>query len=130
MFKNKGNLLIPSGFHPEDTVDKDHYGTSLNIYKWSTRELQQVIDLGPEGCAPLEIRFLHDPKAAQGFVGCALHANVYRYEICTDFCYTFVKLQRTLTVDSISIKTIMENTPLYLYFLTFFVGSKIKGLTN
>lgn len=73
-----------TGFHPEDTVDKDHYGTSLNIYKWSTRELQQVIDLGPEGCAPLEIRFLHDPKAAQGFVGCALHANVYRFYKISD----------------------------------------------
>merc|ERR1712087_356385 len=28
---------------------------------------------------PLEIRFLHDPKAAEGFVGCALNANVYRF---------------------------------------------------
>lgn len=83
----KANTYSPSGFHAEDTTNKDHYGTSLNIYKWSTHELQQVIDLGPEGCAPLEIRFLHDPKSAQGFVGCALEANVYRYEIYRDFCY-------------------------------------------
>lgn len=79
--------FLPSGFHDEDVVNKDHYGTSLNIYKWSTHELQQVIDLGPEGCAPLEVRFLHDPKSAQGFVGCAVNANVYRYEICWDFSY-------------------------------------------
>ena len=28
---------------------------------------------------PLEIRFLHDPKQPQGFVGCALNAVVYRF---------------------------------------------------
>ncbi|XP_049874742.1 methanethiol oxidase [Pectinophora gossypiella] len=68
-----------TGFHPDDVKNPERYGTSLNVYKWSTRELQQVIDLGHEGCAPLEIRFLHDPKAAQGFVGCAVEANVYRF---------------------------------------------------
>lgn len=71
-------FLFCSGFHPDDIKNPQRYGTSLNIYKWSTRELQQVIDLGQEGCAPLEIRFLHDPKASQGFVGCAVEANVYR----------------------------------------------------
>ncbi|CAH0761085.1 unnamed protein product [Diatraea saccharalis] len=68
-----------TGFHPDDAANPERYGTSLNVYKWSTHELQQVIDLGKEGTAPLEIRFLHDPKAAQGFVGCALEANVYRF---------------------------------------------------
>lgn len=68
-----------TGFHPDDIPNHNRYGTSLNIYKWSTHELQQVIDLGKEGCAPLEIRFLHDPKATQGFVGCAVEANVYRF---------------------------------------------------
>ncbi|XP_053606515.1 methanethiol oxidase isoform X2 [Plodia interpunctella] len=68
-----------TGFHADDVNNKDRYGSSLNVYKWSTRELQQVIDLGKEGIAPLEIRFLHDPKAAEGFVGCALEANVYRF---------------------------------------------------
>lgn len=67
-----------SGFHPEDIPNPERYGTSLNVYKWSTHELTQVIDLGKEGCAPLELRFLHDPKAAQGFVGCAVEANVFR----------------------------------------------------
>ncbi|RVE54085.1 hypothetical protein evm_001208 [Chilo suppressalis] len=68
-----------TGFHAGDVTDPERYGTSLNIYKWSTHELQHVIDLGKEGTAPLEIRFLHDPKAAQGFVGCAVEANVYRF---------------------------------------------------
>ena len=28
---------------------------------------------------PLEIRFLHDPKATQGFVGSALYGKIYRF---------------------------------------------------
>lgn len=56
----------------------DLYGRSLNIFSWKERRLLQTIDLGPEGIAPLEIRFLHDPRQAQGFVGCALNANVFR----------------------------------------------------
>merc|ERR1712110_818090 len=31
-----------------------------------------------EGVMPLEIRFLHDPKATVGFVGCALFSNMFR----------------------------------------------------
>ncbi|KAJ2944270.1 hypothetical protein O0L34_g18252 [Tuta absoluta] len=68
-----------TGFHPEDISNPERYGTKLNFYKWSTRELQQTIDLGRGGTAPLEIRFLHDPKAAVGYVGCAAEANVYRF---------------------------------------------------
>ena len=28
---------------------------------------------------PLEVRFLHDPKATVGFVGCALFGNVFKF---------------------------------------------------
>jgi len=59
-------------------VMKGNYGTHLNVYNWTTRKLEQKIDLGEEGLMPLEIRFLHDPKAAEGFVGCALYANMFR----------------------------------------------------
>merc|ERR1712115_435620 len=59
-------------------VMKGNYGTHLNVYDWTTRKLTQKIDLGEEGLMPLEIRFLHDPKAAEGFVGCALFANMFR----------------------------------------------------
>jgi len=39
----------------------------------------QDIDLGPEGQIPLEIRFLHNPNATEGFVGCALSSTVFRF---------------------------------------------------
>lgn len=73
-----------TGFHPDDVPNPKRYGSSLNMYKWSTRELQQVIDLGKEGTAPLEVRFLHDPKAALGFVGCGVEANVFRFKKTSD----------------------------------------------
>ena len=28
---------------------------------------------------PLEVRFLHDPKATSGFVGCALFGKVFKF---------------------------------------------------
>lgn len=55
------------------------YGRSLNIYSWNERKLKQTINLGDDGIAPLEIRFLHNPLAAEGFVGCAVTSNVYRF---------------------------------------------------
>ncbi|GFG39320.1 hypothetical protein Cfor_02245, partial [Coptotermes formosanus] len=67
------------GFALPDTQDEDLYGRSLNVFSWKEHRLLQTIDLGPEGIAPLEIRFLHDPREPQGFVGCALNANVFRF---------------------------------------------------
>lgn len=55
------------------------YGRSLNFYSWKDRTLQQVINLGEDGITPLEVRFLHDPKSNEGYVGCAVHSTVYRF---------------------------------------------------
>jgi len=60
-------------------VAQGHYGTHLNVYDWEKHKLIQKIDLGMEGVMPLEIRFLHDPRASEGFVGSALYANIYRF---------------------------------------------------
>ncbi|OWK49706.1 Selenium-binding protein 1 [Lonchura striata] len=55
-----------------------HYGRRINVWDWSGRRLEQELDLGP-GSIPLEIRFLHEPGAAQGFVGCALSGHIQRF---------------------------------------------------
>ena len=60
-------------------VEAGNYGTHLNVYDWKQRKLIQKVDLGLEGVMPLEIRFLHNPKATEGFVGSALFANMFRY---------------------------------------------------
>ncbi|KAG8225001.1 hypothetical protein J437_LFUL006012 [Ladona fulva] len=71
--------IFKPGFDPKDAYDQSVYGRSLNVWSWKKRELMQVIDLGEDGVAPLEIRFAHDPKKDYGFVGCALNAVVYRF---------------------------------------------------
>lgn len=55
-----------------------HYGRRINVWDWSTHTYLQAIDLG-QGSIPLEIRFLHNPDAAEGFVGCALSGAVHRF---------------------------------------------------
>lgn len=70
--------IFKKGFKPEDAMDETAYGRSLNFYSWSRRELIQTVYLGEDGIAPLEVRFLHNPKESQGYVGCACSANVFR----------------------------------------------------
>jgi len=69
---------IKSGFNPEH-VAQGHYGKHLDVWNWKTHELTQRIDLGSDGLIPLEIRFLHNPDEAQGFVGCALSSTIFRF---------------------------------------------------
>ena len=54
------------------------YGSSLNFWNWTTRTLEKTLDLGPEGLVPLEVRFLHNPLAPEGFVGCSLGGSIFR----------------------------------------------------
>ncbi|NWR95897.1 SBP1 oxidase, partial [Furnarius figulus] len=68
---------LRDGFNPAD-VEKGLYGRHINVWDWSTHTFLQAVDLG-QGSIPLEIRFLHDPAAAQGFVGCALSGAVHRF---------------------------------------------------
>jgi len=67
-----------SGFNPAH-VAEGKYGSALNVYDWTTHELIQRLDLGDEGLIPLEIRFMHDPTASEGFVGCALSSTIFRF---------------------------------------------------
>ncbi|XP_037278438.2 methanethiol oxidase [Rhipicephalus microplus] len=66
------------GFNMAD-VEQGLYGTSLVVWDWTYRRKLQTIDLGPEGTMPLEVRFLHNPDASEGYVGCALGGTVFRF---------------------------------------------------
>ena len=55
------------------------YGRSLHIWDWEEHKVIQDIDLGEEGMIPLELRFLHNPDEAQGYVGAALSSNVFHF---------------------------------------------------
>ncbi len=69
---------VRRGFNPKD-VAAGHYGHKLNFWNWSTRELQQSIDLGEQGLVPLEVRFHHNPDSPHGFVGTALSSSVWHW---------------------------------------------------
>ncbi|MEE6508900.1 hypothetical protein FKM82_023413 [Ascaphus truei] len=70
--------VIDSGFRIED-VAAGLYGHSLHVWDWTCHTRIQTIDLGEEGLIPLEVRFLHNPDADQGLVGCALSSSVFRF---------------------------------------------------
>uniref|UniRef100_A0A8B9UBI7 Methanethiol oxidase n=2 Tax=Anas TaxID=8835 RepID=A0A8B9UBI7_9AVES len=65
------------GFDPND-LKKGRYGRRLNVWDWTTHTYVQAIDVG-EDAAPLEIRFLHNPDAAEGFVGCTISSAIHRF---------------------------------------------------
>jgi methanethiol oxidase len=62
-----------------DDVAAGRYGQRLHFWSISGRRLEQTVDLGEAGLVPLEIRWLHDPDAEQGFVGATLASNVIRF---------------------------------------------------
>lgn len=76
--------VFKRGYVKSDSSDPELYGRSLNFYSWSERKLKQVLNLGEDGIAPLEIRFLHDPKAKEGLVGCAVTSNIHRFYTTPD----------------------------------------------
>jgi methanethiol oxidase len=87
-YQPRGNVLISSefgepnayeeGFDIED-VGAGRYGRRLHFWDLAERRLDQTIDLGEQGLIPLEVRWLHDPEAEEGFVGAALSSNMFRW---------------------------------------------------
>ncbi|KAK1895716.1 Methanethiol oxidase [Dissostichus eleginoides] len=69
---------LANGFNP-DHVKEGLYGSSLHIWDWTSHRKLQTLDLGEDGAIPLEVRFLHDRDATEGYVGCALKGSVFRF---------------------------------------------------
>lgn len=57
------------------------YGKEMHVWSFSEKKYKYSIELGEAGLIPLEIRFLHDPEKAVGFVGCALSSTIYKFEL-------------------------------------------------
>lgn len=70
------------GFNPAEVAD--HYANALYFWDWKEKKLTQTVPLGPKGLIPLEVRFLHEPTAAHGFVGAALSSNVIHFTRASD----------------------------------------------
>lgn len=71
--------VFKTGYAPSHIEGPATYGRSLNFFNWNERKLMKSINLGDEGIAPLEVRFLHEPTASEGYVGCAVPANIHRF---------------------------------------------------
>jgi methanethiol oxidase len=66
------------GFDIQDVV-AGRYGSRLHFWNLSERRLVQTVELGETGLVPLEMRWLHDPEADEGFAGAALSSTMWRF---------------------------------------------------
>jgi selenium-binding protein 1 len=69
--------VFKDGFKFED-LHAGKYGHRLHVWDLESRNHLQTIDLGEAGMIPLEVRWLHDPDAAVGFVPAALSSTLWR----------------------------------------------------
>jgi selenium-binding protein 1 len=67
-----------AGFDLDD-VAAGRYGSRLHFWNLAERRVEQTVELGDTGLVPLEVRWLHDPDADQGFVGAALSSTMWRF---------------------------------------------------
>jgi methanethiol oxidase len=67
------------GFDLAD-VEAGRYGHRIHFWNLEARKLEQTVDLGEKGLVPLEVRWLHDPDAEEGFVGAALSSVVWHFQ--------------------------------------------------
>jgi selenium-binding protein 1 len=62
-----------------DDVAAGRYGSRLHFWNLSERRVEQTLELGESGLVPLEVRWLHDPDADEGFVGAALSSTMWHF---------------------------------------------------
>src|SRR5437763_641206 len=87
-YQPRKNLLVssefgePNAYEPGfnlDDVGAGRYGSRLHFWNLEKRTLEQTVELGEAGLIPLEVRWLHDPDADEGFVGAALSSTMWHW---------------------------------------------------
>ncbi len=87
-YQPRKNVLVSSEFGEPNAYEKGfdladveagRYGRRIHFWNLETRTREQTIDLGDKGLVPLEVRWLHDPDAEQGFVGAALSSVMWHF---------------------------------------------------
>ncbi|XP_062821279.1 methanethiol oxidase-like [Anolis carolinensis] len=99
-FQPRHNILISTdmgepkffinGFTP-DNLRQGRYGRNLNVWDLTTHRLLQTVDVG-EDSEPTEIRFLHNPNSAHGYVAGFLESSVHHFFNTEDGCWTAEKV--------------------------------------
>src|ERR671931_1313495 len=87
-YQPRKNVLISSEFGEPNAyepgfdladVQAGRYGQRLHFWNLDERRLEQTVDLGENGLIPLEVRWLHNPDAEEGFVGAALSSTMWHW---------------------------------------------------
>jgi selenium-binding protein 1 len=87
-YQPRKNILVSSEFGEPNAYEKGfdladveagRYGRRIHFWNLEKRMLEQTLDLGEKGLVPLEVRWLHDPDAEQGFVGAALSSVMWHF---------------------------------------------------
>jgi selenium-binding protein 1 len=115
------------GFDLTDVSNK-LYGNCLNVWDWSQKVPLQKIDLGDKGFMPLEIRFLHNPSAAEGFVGCALSSTIYRFFKSSDGKWD---KQRVITIPTKKVENwLLEEMPALITDILISLDDRFLFISN
>jgi selenium-binding protein 1 len=87
-YQPRKNVMVSSEFAEPSAYEKGfdvadlkagRYGRRLHFWNLERRSVEQTVDLGDGGQVPLEVRWLHDPEAEEGFVGAALSSTMWRW---------------------------------------------------
>jgi selenium-binding protein 1 len=87
-YQPRQDVLVSSEFGEpnayEDGFDLDdvaagRYGSRLHFWSLSECKVEQTLELGETGLVPLEVRWLHDPDADEGYVGAALSSTLWHF---------------------------------------------------
>jgi methanethiol oxidase len=88
-YQPRKNVLVSSEFGEPNAyeggfdladVEAGRYGHRIHFWDLEARELRQTVDLGEKGLVPLEVRWLHDPEAEEGYVGAALSSVMWHFD--------------------------------------------------
>jgi methanethiol oxidase len=93
----------PGAYEPGfdlDDVAAGRYGSRLHFWNLSERRVEQTLELGETGMVPLEIRWLHDLCADEGFVGAALSSTMWHFRR-TDGSYS---AEQVIGVDPVELE--------------------------
>ena len=108
-YQPRKNVLISSEFGEPNSYEKGFdlddvaagkYGSRLHFWDLEQRTLEQTVDLGETGLVPLEVRWLHDPEADEGFVGAALSSTMWRFGRDNGGC----KADQVIAVESVELE--------------------------
>lgn len=116
------------GFDLAD-VTHDKYGHRIHVWDLEKRSHQQTIDLGEAGLIPLEVRWLHNPDAEQGFVAATLSSSLWH--IHSNGTWTADKVAEVESIDlagwpipvpGLITDQVISMDDHYLYFSNWFHG--------